>query len=264
MAKPPGRCIFCEQTGLTKEHVFPDWMNGVYPKGSYNKLEHLRAFDPKRQADQLVGESSRIHQGGPANRKVRVVCTRCNTGWLSRLQNRAKPVLIPLIQGDGCLVKVAAQRIIALWGAVIAITAEYTQPSLPHAITPQDRHYMWRNDNPPDDWQIWIGHYIGTEKAMSYAQVRFTLSPKGSSLIPSGIAPTTNTQVATMIFGKLYLYLFASSLGGIGPLRLGDHLRPIWPLSGSDISWPPTLGLSDRDRISLNNRLLAQLGVSSP
>ena len=80
MAKPPGQCIFCERTGLTKEHVFPDWLNSLYPKRPYNKRERLRAFDPNKQTDQVVLESARIHQGGPANRKVRVVCSKCNVG----------------------------------------------------------------------------------------------------------------------------------------------------------------------------------------
>ena len=142
MVKSPGRCIFCEGTGLTKEHVFPDWLNSVYPKRLYNKRERFRAFDPSKQADQVVFEFARIHQGGPANRKVRVVCSECNNGWMALLQERAKPVLIPLIRGDTCRVDPDVQRLTATWAAVMGSTAEYIERDAPPAIAPLDRDYL--------------------------------------------------------------------------------------------------------------------------
>ena len=83
MAKPPGQCIFCERTGLTKEHVFPDWLNSLYPKRPYNKRERLRAFDPNKQTDQVVLEL-------PGSTKVGLLTGRCvssvlnvtSDGWL--------------------------------------------------------------------------------------------------------------------------------------------------------------------------------------
>jgi hypothetical protein len=144
---------------------------------------------------------------------------------------------------------------------VIASTAEYIARDAPPAIAPHDRDYLRRYRAPPGDWQIWLGYYIGSEKSLWYEQFRFTLSLKGSS--PVSLKKVPNTQVTTIIVGALYLYVFTSFLDGIGSLRLSERLRPIWPLSGADITWPLSVGLSDTDRISLRTRLLMQLKASS-
>jgi hypothetical protein len=267
MPKPQGRCIFCTGAGLTKEHVFPDWLNGMLPKRRYNKLERFRAFDPSNEAEPLVSETAKVHQGGPANRKVRVVCSGCNSGWMGRLQDRSKPILEPLIRGQTCVVGVYGQLTVATWVAMTATTAEFIQRAAPPAIQPQDRHHLWRRLAPPDHWQIWMGHYGGIDKELSYAQVRFELSKSGESPVKFKDVPTVNTQTTSIILGKLYLYLFSSAIQGPWPLLLSGEisakLHSIWPLSGSDIRWPPQSSLTDHDVVSLKTALLERLGLSS-
>ena len=222
MARPPGRCISCEGTGLTKEHVFPDWLNSVYPKRPYHKRERFRAFDTSKQADQ-VARSPDYKEDTLTGRCV-YVCSGCNNGWMALLQESAKPVLIPLIRGDTVSSYPRRTELTAMWAAVIASTAEYIKRDAPPAIAPHDRDYIRKYRSPPDDWQIWMGYYIGSEKSLWYEQFRFTLSLKGSLSVPLKVAP--NTQVTTTIVGKLYLYVFTSVLDGIGPLPLSERLRP--------------------------------------
>jgi len=32
LVKPHGRCIFCGGTGLSKEHIWSDWLSGLIPR----------------------------------------------------------------------------------------------------------------------------------------------------------------------------------------------------------------------------------------
>ena len=75
---------------LTREHVLPDWLTEI-------------GLDPEPS----------IHHAGPLNRlprqwsakpfktTVKMVCASCNNGWLSQLESAVKPVIAPLIRGEG-------------------------------------------------------------------------------------------------------------------------------------------------------------------
>src|SRR3954451_16688343 len=92
-------CIFCERSGMSKEHVFSDWINDVLPPdGTHNRIR-IRGFDAAGGTASPFHDVTAHRQGGPAKLTARVVCQRCNSGWMSKLQARAKSVLIPLING---------------------------------------------------------------------------------------------------------------------------------------------------------------------
>src|SRR5260370_24266136 len=90
-------CLFCGANGegvLTKEHVIPQWL-----------LKHLDlpADDQLFQGvassvTETLVESPRIHS--TFNFVQGHVCEECNTGWMSRLEGVAKPVLVPLIEKE--------------------------------------------------------------------------------------------------------------------------------------------------------------------
>jgi hypothetical protein len=265
MPKPQGRCIFCTGTGLTKEHVFPDWLNDVLPRGKYNKHERLRSFDPARPGNPVVLDATRIHQGGPANRRVRVVCGSCNSGWMGNLQDRAKPVLVPLIRGESCAIGAAARNLIASWTAMTAMTAELMQQ--PSSILPRDRDHLWREGEPPSNWQIWMGYYDGSANVFSYAAAKCSWRPKSVSPAELEQVPAVNTQTTSMFFGKLYLYVFSSAAKRLGPMQLGEAIRPklhpIWPPRSSDTSWPCDLRLTEGEVGELKHAILRTAGFLS-
>ena len=94
-----GRCVFCGWEGtLTKEHAWPDWIRDVLPAG------HVKGHSQQHRVAATTGEVTAItpvlHEKA-ANRKVQVVCQReCNGGWMSDLENTAKPLLVPIILGE--------------------------------------------------------------------------------------------------------------------------------------------------------------------
>ncbi len=96
--KQPKLCIFCHGATLTREHVIPDWIQEIIPKED----DHRHLFTtflkiPLVRRARL--KTSHLRQGHPISRKVRVVCKRCNSGWLSILEDELKPRIKALVLG---------------------------------------------------------------------------------------------------------------------------------------------------------------------
>src|SRR3954451_1754272 len=97
-AEPSSRhCLFCGSTErLTREHVWPDWLADTLPPGDWwtavRRGETLRAAI---DAEPIRGPN---HNGGRARLTLRKVCTRCNEGWMSKLEHLAKPLVVGLLR----------------------------------------------------------------------------------------------------------------------------------------------------------------------
>jgi len=103
-------CIFC-RTPLSgkeksKEHIFPKWLQ-----------KHLRI-----EKTHLYQTLFRTNGGTENNRKYTfnkhvsgLVCRDCNNGWMNRLEGKAKPLLIPLLNGDRGHIEQEQCEIIAKW-----------------------------------------------------------------------------------------------------------------------------------------------------
>jgi len=106
------QCVFCGSADLTREHVLPDWLTEI-------------GLDPEPS----------IHHVGPLNRRprewsarpfattVKMVCASCNNGWLSQLEGAAKPVIAPLIRGEGRRLPFEDQALIAAWTCKTALVS---------------------------------------------------------------------------------------------------------------------------------------------
>ena len=95
----PGRCIFCRGTGLTKEHVLPDWLRVIFPR-SATDTHTFGSYDwPCIIGHAVPIQNTRSAQGQIGSKKVRVVCRACNNGWLSQLEAAVQPILSDLISG---------------------------------------------------------------------------------------------------------------------------------------------------------------------
>src|SRR4051812_45409085 len=92
--KEPGRCIFCDGVGMTKEHIWSDWLNTIF--SHLDSHTQIRFRSERHTGDgkakvAVVVPFIDTHQGAMTQRKVRNVCGKCNGGWMSGAVNRAKP-----------------------------------------------------------------------------------------------------------------------------------------------------------------------------
>src|SRR4051812_48674033 len=155
--RPQGTCIFCGGFGVSKEHLFSDWLRELFPRTRDDRhaLARLISWSPRPTFSQS------IKQGHSGSRKVRKVCELCNNRWMSRIDEGAK-VAIPLIQGAETVLERDEYRQLVTWFAKLAMVADAMDVQT--MVVPQiDRDWMRQQRLPPLRWEVWIGFYEGIE-----------------------------------------------------------------------------------------------------
>jgi hypothetical protein len=243
MPKAQRRCIFCRGTGLTKEHVWADWLKGYIPK-DMTDYSSLSATVHETHAE--FGHQK--HGGDLRSRTLRVVCKSCNNGWMSQLQQRAKPYLLPLILGDVTAFDARAQEILSAWVAMFVMVAEHFD-RYKVVSSQKERRFLWKNQKTPSNWKIWIGDF--QKKNWKGLLARFCVpisSKKHRIKRMDNRLPRPNTQAVTFVVGRLYVHVVSSVTDIFEDWHLyrPDLLVQIWPVRRNIVAWPLTT-MTDRD-----------------
>src|SRR6266568_7486843 len=94
------RCAFCgDSGGMTKEHVWPQWLREHAGELEPVRFAHTAGFE--RSAADAFRETRTVtvqQPGSVLNLVARAVCARCNSGWMSQLEERVRPLLLGLIE----------------------------------------------------------------------------------------------------------------------------------------------------------------------
>jgi hypothetical protein len=169
--------------------------------------------------------SVQIRAGDPLGSNVRAVCTKCNNAWLSAIQDAAKPLLIPMLTGQTCVLGETAQTKIATWAAMATTTAEHLMHEESLIGVPQvDREWLWKNGTPPPDWRIWIGRYQRHRLPEQWTHCSVPIYERGPVIAPSGL-PQCNTQTTTFMVGELFVHVLSGSF----PHHVRDWDWRTWP-----------------------------------
>jgi hypothetical protein len=110
-------CLSCGLTSNTPsgEHVFSDWL-----------LKELQCQELPMHFSRRYGDgTTSVHRTGITIGSFRLkrVCEGCNNGWMSRLEDRAKPILLPLMKGQRGIDSLQEDecRILAKWAGKTAL-----------------------------------------------------------------------------------------------------------------------------------------------
>lgn len=115
-----GMCAWCrEDRQMSREHVFPDWLNGVFGTADDAPYDVSWTQGFTGQPDTRRTYGSRV-----IDQTVKTVCVDCNTGWMSRLEDQARPALTALIRDESRTLTAQDQVTLAAWAAMKAIVAE--------------------------------------------------------------------------------------------------------------------------------------------
>lgn len=213
--------------------------------------------------------------------QVKCVDEACNNGWMRELENRAQPLLTPLIRGERTMLTVRSQRIIAGWAVLKAMIGERDIPDF-ESWPPSALNRMMMAQLPPSrNCWIWIGHYErGTNWNTHWLHNPMLLLPRPKDQGRFGEPATEfNSSASTQVFGNLFLHVIHTPMNKLISIhRFADSvegkLRKIWPVTPGQIRWPPD-AMDDREAKyvsgalvrtvqNLSRRVIKQRGVILP
>jgi hypothetical protein len=182
------------------------------------------------------------HTGDPHSGRVRCVCGACNSGWMSDLQNKTKPILIPLLQGDRHSLRKPSQAILAAWVTMFTMVAEFRlRPSELAAVTAEERRQFMKTQRPLPNWKIWIGSNDDVNWKGRYIHTTlpvYSSDDQGKRTSNNVLIP--NTQTTTFTVNNLFIHELSSSVVEIDRQKISERLvQRIWPLLTKTIKWPP-------------------------
>lgn len=170
-----------------------------------------------------------------------VVCgTRCNSGWMSRLEIQAIPILKPLILDHLCAVDSQAQLVLANWAVKCAMIFD-SYDGRRRFYQPVDTVHLYRSQTPPRSiFGVWIGR---SSEFLAYSHVSTLRGINRIDNLP------VEGNVTTMAFGHVVIQVLAfrgapTQLVNPFPTNRLDaiagpwHLRDVWPILLQPIDWP--------------------------
>jgi hypothetical protein len=80
---------------------------------------------------------------------------------MSDLETKARPLLSPILRGNGRELHRGGQGVLAAWAFKTAVMLEYTHPRA-RTISKAERDWLFSRREAPLGCQIWIGNYSGT------------------------------------------------------------------------------------------------------
>jgi hypothetical protein len=231
--------------------VWPDWINGILPVAATHHEQIGGKFETFTSTIPGPGYSIKAHHGHARTRKPRNTCKRCNGGWMSKIEGAAISPMTPLILGTDIPLRMGDQRAIAALLCLINMRLEFLGAL--RAIPASDRSAIRETGLPPAGWCIWLAKFIG-DKGDDFVS-RYSGLMAGMLTPPENIGPEyCNTQVTTMVLGKLCAHLFRSSF--VPFIEYDDvRLTKIWPLTGYDVQSQFMPTISDRGVLSLAEAL---------
>lgn len=187
-------CIFCAGPSSAQgsgEHLFPDWLNRLFPVGASDPLpswgRHVASEDG-------VGGSSWT-AAKVASMTTKRVCNPCNTGWMCDLEGEASPVLQPMILGRQSALSAPEQLLVATWATKTAMVIESTLDNLDNFPANQCATVMAEN-RPPGSLRVGAAAVNSPPRPLSYFCSRVHIK---ANLLPDHDLHFYTLQVGTLV-----------------------------------------------------------------
>jgi hypothetical protein len=207
---PPGKCIFCEGGGLSKEHIFAEWMRPyMEPTTATHHYVTGSEYRPETgKTEPVYVRKGKLHRTGDTrSQKLYKACIPCNTGWMSRLQERAKPLVLPIILGCWPKLSKVDAAVVAAWATMFTMVAESADPAT-QASSQVERKLLMVGGAPPKDWIVWAGNYEGRVRDTSFWHFGIRFSP----VPPDAVPPPCDLQVTFFAAGRMAIVTASGAL----------------------------------------------------
>jgi hypothetical protein len=228
-------CVFCGARPTTNEHVFPQWLLDVIP--GEGELTHTWA------APEGSASISREWTNEALDFKANVVCgPDCNSGWMERLETRARPFLEPMIRGRRAMLLPEGARTVAHWALKTALMIDFAQEPEHRSVPASVYQELYSAQDVTPQTFVWVAACEFGAGALARGRT-LHLGPGDSDEVGFG---------ATICVGHLVLEIIRVPTEDEKTLEIGGELaasiRRLWPYTNL-VSWPPAAVL-DREEVS--------------
>jgi hypothetical protein len=235
----------------------------------------MRDYLPVGEGTQLVlgseaGKSPQEVRHGPLTRKgdarsqrLKIACVPCNTGWMSVLQQKTKPILLPMLLGQQLDLNISDRKLLAAWLTmfmfVYATTAVGISP-----MSATQRTAFKENKESPEGWSFWWARFDG---ATSPATMIGFSDPHESWPVIGKVqreAPVMHLTfcgagaVCFAAFSTNSLRYIQTFYKGVDQFLISLGFRRFWPAQDSSLQFPDVrlARLSVGDLWNIQNRVM--------
>lgn len=217
------QCIFCDFPADSTEHAWPDWLTKKVTGGRRGwQVEIVNLGSPLITVEQVNREIAV---------KVTCVCSRCNRGWMKRLEDRVSVFGKAMMDGRPSVLTLLQARLLARWGAKTAITLECAHGSGPYRTPRAIAEKVRQMATVPVGIDVLLGHYVGPRPLGQNRYVYRALDRDELYLCWS-----------ILLFGQVLMQVRINTRRVERPSLVGQPSRHFIPLTGVDpgqIQWPP-------------------------
>jgi hypothetical protein len=253
-------CFYCSEPAKVRDHGIPLWVPPLVGLEG-EPVEHLVAdkppvSEPDVPADQLPVSIPRHAELGAAQPDARLtqaideaiteherldvesysavlLCAGCAAA-LAALDERAMPILAPLVEGEAATLGPEQHRPVAAWSARTAYAVLAVERKS-RAVPKSHRRAVLARGEPHEHVFVGIGRYRGNDIGVL----------AGRLAVPFGEAEVEAYSVLC-VFGHLVLKVV-----GLHRRPAGSEIRPpkgeiarVWPEAPDEVAWPPLWSLS--------------------
>lgn len=251
----PSRCGFCGALGVTKEHVWPDWLRKVI-------LESRTSSGKKRfRAEIESGGAAKQFKSESLEMTVKMPCRSCNNGWMSALESQGKEFITGMAdRGQTTLLTRDRQIVLSRWAVKTAMVYEFTSPECETKyFTEVERLAFKERLEIPENVWVWTGRYDGARPMHSLQRRARGRKPEKDVIR----IPTIYSHTFSANFVALQVFAYRRTEGNLSQAASAtrkERLMQIWPLDSTNmISWPPNITIDDDAMEILDDRFVSLL-----
>ena len=228
------KCMFCSEKASTREDAWPVWLMNRFPISSTARIDAQRG-----------GRTLGNWPAAKPKLQVKWLCASCNNGWMSKLENEAKPVLESILDDKLKDIDASDQSTLARWAVKTTMVLDAIDSNRPWFYSEDERKMMRAALAVPQRTSVWIAKCVNQPNIYSAAK----------SLRTAPGDDGVHAFVTTMAFGSLALQVVSIKTPAAIPeniavtydLREGpwdQTLVQMWPTSQNPRTWPPCYGLA--------------------
>jgi hypothetical protein len=195
--------------------------------------------------------------GDTQSQRIRVVCKNCNNGWMSRLQQESKPLLVPFFEGRWPDIHRKTQGTLAAWATMFTMVLEFADTTT-RFTTQEERTSFFKTKQSPTNWFVYVGRFEGHFWRGVFSHFACGTVDSSRDDPTATLLSIVNSQSISFVMGSLFIFVCSShdrrEIRRMSTFHRGRSVRRIWPFRETIVK-SPSRGLDDFDADEINAAL---------